>query len=323
MPVYNGEAYLREAIDSIVNQTYTDFEFLIINDGSTDGTESIILSYADARIRYEKNETNLKLIATLNKGIELAKGKYIVRMDADDISAPDRIEKQVAFMEANPQVGLCGTWFESFGDEIKYVSRYKEKHDEIVFKMLYQCHFCHPTLIIRKAVFKDLEIPFDKNFIHAEDYEFYFRISEKWKLYNLQESLLKYRIHNQSVSRQNEKVQKANALRVRKKFFLQLSTNCSEEELEAFKELNYQNYDRIVLTPEQVKNMLESLLLGNRKVHYINISYFEQQLKTLWLNYCYHKSSLRTYRTSRLLFEQNLLKTVSKPKWFLKSLLHS
>ena len=115
MPVYNGEMYLREAIDSILHQTFTDFEFLIINDGSTDNSETIILSYDDSRIRYEKNDSNLKLIATLNKGIELAKGKYIVRMDADDISIPDRIEKQVAFLEKNPDVGICGSWFTAFG----------------------------------------------------------------------------------------------------------------------------------------------------------------------------------------------------------------
>ena len=101
MAVYNGEKYLLEAIESILNQTYTNFEFLIINDGSTDSTEEIILSYSDQRIRYIKNEQNLKLIASLNKGLDLAKGKYIARMDADDISLPDRLEKQVNFLERN------------------------------------------------------------------------------------------------------------------------------------------------------------------------------------------------------------------------------
>src|ERR1017187_7276972 len=116
MPVYNAAPFLREAIDSILNQTFKNFELLIINDGSTDNCEEIILTYKDPRIRYIKNETNIKLISTLNKGIKLSKGKYIVRMDADDISFPDRIEKQVNYMETNPAIALCGTWFSSFGD---------------------------------------------------------------------------------------------------------------------------------------------------------------------------------------------------------------
>src|SRR5215472_9201923 len=99
MPVYNGEKHLREAIDSILSQTFRDFEFLIINDGSTDGSVEIIASYRDPRILLVHNEKNLGLIATLNRGMDLARGEYITRMDCDDISLPRRLEKQVAFME--------------------------------------------------------------------------------------------------------------------------------------------------------------------------------------------------------------------------------
>ena len=110
MPVYNGEKYLRPAIESILNQTFSDFEFLIINDGSTDNSESIILSYKDERIRYVKNENNLKLIKTLNKGIDLARGKYIARMDADDISLPTRLEREIEYMESHPECGLVSVF---------------------------------------------------------------------------------------------------------------------------------------------------------------------------------------------------------------------
>ena len=152
MPVYNAAPYLREAIDSILNQTYSDFEFLIINDGSTDETESIINSYNDPRIVYLKNETNIKLISTLNKGIELAKGKYIVRMDGDDISLPTRIELQVQFMENNESVGLGGTFIRSFGGAIEGKVGYSTTHEEIKFKLLFDTHFPHPTAIIRKQI---------------------------------------------------------------------------------------------------------------------------------------------------------------------------
>src|SRR5690606_13489679 len=109
LPAYNAELYIKEAIDSVLAQTFTNFELIILNDGSTDKTEEIILSYQDSRIVYVKNEHNLGLIGTLNKGMALAKGKYIARMDADDICFPERFEKQVAFLEKNKEYIICGT----------------------------------------------------------------------------------------------------------------------------------------------------------------------------------------------------------------------
>ena len=156
MPVYNGEKYLCEAIDSILNQTYTDFEFIILNDGSTDKTEEIILSYDDPRIVYVKNETNLQIVKTLNKGIALAKGKYIARMDADDISLPERFEKQLKFMEQYPSIDVCGTWMRII-DKPKQVWTYPEKHEEIKAQLLFNTPLSHPTLIIKKSFFNDFK----------------------------------------------------------------------------------------------------------------------------------------------------------------------
>ena len=115
MPVYNCENYLHEAIKSILEQTYTDFEFIIINDGSEDNSEDIILSYADPRIIYIKNDKNMKIVKTLNKGISLSRGKYIARMDADDICYRDRLEKQLSFMEKHKDIDLCGSYAQNFG----------------------------------------------------------------------------------------------------------------------------------------------------------------------------------------------------------------
>ncbi|MFT5919102.1 MAG: glycosyltransferase involved in cell wall biosynthesis, partial [Granulosicoccus sp.] len=137
LPVYNAEKFLEQAIRSVLDQTFTEFEFLIINDGSTDRSEEIIVSFNDSRIRYIKNETNLKLIKTLNKGIEFASGKYIARMDADDISLPTRFEQQVALLEKQPEIGVCGTnciIFTTKGEESP--SQYASDNDEIKFNML-------------------------------------------------------------------------------------------------------------------------------------------------------------------------------------------
>ena len=115
MTVHNGEKHLSEAIDGILNQTFKDFEFLVIDDGSTDGSADIIQSYKDVRIRFISNGKNLSVPVSLNMGLNLARGEYIARMDCDDISLPQRLEKQVQFMDANPEVGVCGTWLETFG----------------------------------------------------------------------------------------------------------------------------------------------------------------------------------------------------------------
>ena len=106
MPAYNAAKYIKEAIDSILAQTYRDFEFIIVNDGSTDNTKEIILSYSDPRIVYIENEQNSGICVTLNKGLDAAKGRYIVRMDSDDIALPQRLEVQVRYMDANPVVGV-------------------------------------------------------------------------------------------------------------------------------------------------------------------------------------------------------------------------
>lgn len=322
MPVYNGEKYLKEAIDSILNQTFADFEFLIINDGSTDTTEQIILSYEDARIRYAKNETNLKLIATLNKGIKLCKGKYIVRMDADDISALDRIEKQVEFMEKHPDVGLCGTWFERFDETGKKgAAKYAPDHDVICYKHLYQIHLSHGTAIFRKSILDKLNFRFDKEYAHAEDYDLFTRMALETKLANLPFVGYAVRHHQNEVSVKFGNIQRANSLRVRKRLFDLLDTESDEKVLIAFEELNHQNYRSIDLSDEQTQKMLESLILGNRNTNYIQTDYFESQIKTLWLNYCYHKASFKTYKKSSILFDENSVKQVSKTKWLIKSML--
>src|SRR5258707_849690 len=110
MSVYNGEKYLGEAVDSILAQTFTDFEFIIIDDGSEDRSPELIEAYVDSRISFLRNEKNVGLTRSLNKGLQVASGEYIARMDCDDVSLPDRFAKQVAFMDANSGVGACGTW---------------------------------------------------------------------------------------------------------------------------------------------------------------------------------------------------------------------
>lgn len=210
MPVYNGEKYLRDAIDSILNQTYKDYEFIIINDGSTDKTEDIILSYHDSRIVYLKNEVNSKIVVTLNKGLDYASGEYIVRMDADDISMPERIEKQVQYMDKHSDIAVLGTAIKIFGDNTsEQVRTFSTKPHVLKVDLLFASCIAHPTVIMRKKILDQLGLRYDENFVGIEDYHLWWNIADKGNITTLLEPLLYYRIHpNQSTQQYTDKSRK-------------------------------------------------------------------------------------------------------------------
>lgn len=209
MPVYNGDKYLIEAIDSILNQTFIDFELLIINDGSSDNTENIIKSYHDKRIVHIKNEQNLGLIKTLNKGLDFARGEFIARMDADDISLPERFAKQVALFESNPEIGVCATLFTLFGENNEdRVIEHPEHNDSIKIGLLTSCFIGHPTVMMRKKAIENYR--YDINYQATEDFELWTRLVRVTKFYNIQESLLKYRFHSSNISVLESSVQVTN-----------------------------------------------------------------------------------------------------------------
>jgi glycosyltransferase involved in cell wall biosynthesis len=199
MSVHNGSTFLEESIDSMLNQSFTDFELIIINDSSTDRSKTIIQSYDDKRIVYLENEQNLGLAASLNKGIEVATGKYIARMDGDDISLPERLEKQVRFLEKNTNVGVVGTYAEIFGDHAG-LRKHSEKNNELKVRTLFSCQFCHPTVMIRKEVLDTNGLNYNDQFSTAQDYELWSRMLEYTDFATFPEVLLKYRTHKKQVS---------------------------------------------------------------------------------------------------------------------------
>lgn len=204
MPVFNGEKYVGEAIESILNQTFSDFEFLIINDGSSDKSVEIIESYNDPRIRFIENDGNIGLIASLNKGISLARGGYVARMDCDDISMPERLAKQAAFLDANSSCAVvavrsvfiddngneCGFW----DDDRKFTS-----NREIIRRLPRANCIAHPGVMIRKSVLAAYR--YDPRQLHSEDYDLWLRLSaDGVRIEKIDETLLKYRLTSQSVT---------------------------------------------------------------------------------------------------------------------------
>lgn len=208
MPVYNGEKHLREAIKSVLNQTFADFEFIIINDGSIDNTENIIQEYSqkDKRIRCVKNITNLGLVPTLNKGLNMATGKYIARMDADDICHQGRFQKQIDFMENNPAIMICGTSYKSFGVKNK-IHILPNNHEAIKVGLLFGSCICHPSVILRKNFVADSNFRYIENTWPAEDYKAWCDSVKICKMYNLPDILLCYREHETQISTENSQWQ--------------------------------------------------------------------------------------------------------------------
>jgi len=206
MPVYNCAKYLRQAIDSILAQTFTNFEFLIIDDGSSDGSVEIINSYQDPRIRFIRNEHNLGYIPRLNNGIDLAAGEYLARMDADDISLPQRLERQAAFMDAHPEIAACGTWAQDIdADGRVLATNEKPSGEQLGYEFWRPSPLYHPSAMIRLSQLGEMR--YDSAFLFSEDYELWLRLRARYRIDNVPECLLLYRVHEQSVSRKNAEAQ--------------------------------------------------------------------------------------------------------------------
>jgi glycosyltransferase involved in cell wall biosynthesis len=200
MTVFNGEAYIREAMDSILEQTYANLEFLIVNDCSTDGTVDIVRSYTDPRIRLLENETNQGICLSRNKAFLVAKGKYIATLDSDDISTPDRLQRQVDYLESHPGVAVCGTFFQVMDKSGKLGAKFSMpiRANSIRANLLLWNCMCNSTIMVRREV--ALEVPFDRDYELAEDYEVWYRISQRYDLHNLPFYSCHYRVHPGSVS---------------------------------------------------------------------------------------------------------------------------
>jgi glycosyltransferase involved in cell wall biosynthesis len=232
MPVFNGESYLRPAIESMLGQTFGDFEFLIIDDGSTDGSLDICRSYRDERIRLLENGRNLGLIATLNRGLDRARGEYIARMDCDDVSFPRRLERQLAFLEQHPDVGLCGTWYERVSDQASVVMKPPGEDSAIRFLLVFDSVFAHNTIVFRRSVLERHQIRYDPDYPYAEDYELWTRCARYTRLANLPEVHLLYRYHPENTSRRYRGEQVRTADRVRSRYLDELGIRMEQDDLD-------------------------------------------------------------------------------------------
>lgn len=280
MPVYNAENFLEESVNSILNQTFKDFELLLLEDGSKDSSLALAnkLAEKDSRIKVVPSEVNLGIVKTLNRGIEISRGEYLARMDADDISLPERFMEQVQYLDANKDIAVCGTWVETFGNHNGNIWRLPSDPDTVKVTMLFYGVLCHPSVMIRKEmVFDKLKLRYEG--YHAEDYVLWVSVAKHAKLVNIPKVLIKYRTHDSSLMSTFGKENLEVADNVRKMQLKEIGIDPSDDEFLIHKTItswNFQNSSKYII---EVRNWFLKILNANK-----NTSYYNQEALALFLN---------------------------------------
>lgn len=283
MPVYNSAKYLHETIDSVLTQTYSDFELIILNDKSTDNSKNIIEDYIkkDNRIVFVDKDENVGPAHLRNEGFERAQGEYIALMDSDDISLPTRFEKQVTLLDTKPEIGVCGTWFTFFGGKKNKTVTQPELHEAIKVSFLSSCSIGNPTVMLRKSVLKNFR--FNSEFVPVEDYDLWSRMITDTQFYILQESLLKYRQHTQNISKTKIENVNRSVKKVKTNWLLQFGIETENPENEMY--LNALTLKK-GLHPEEIKKVISAaryLNEQNQKFRNFNSELLEKQTKSIVL----------------------------------------
>lgn len=304
MTVFNGELYLREAIDSILNQTYKNLELLIINDGSNDRSIEIINSYKDQRIRLINFEKNQGLITVLNIGINEAKGCYIARMDADDVAYPERIEKQVVFFKKNPKITICSTLINNNKRFKTYINS-PLNSNEIKARLLFDNIICHPTVMFKSNLLIRKSNYYKNDFPHAEDYALWLESINSENFHIIPETLLMYREHDYQISRTKRLIQIDSVAKAHQSIFNMLDISPTSEELSLHSKIFFIEYS---YNPDfflSVENWLLKLKQQNRKKNIFETTDFENIISWTWFEICTDFAS-KSFKTYKYFFKSNL-----------------
>lgn len=232
MAAYNAANFIEKSIESVLNQTFKDFELLIVNDGSTDNTVEIINHFQDERIRLISNENNRGLTYTRNVALKEAKGKYIAVLDSDDIALPNRLEKQYKILQENPDLGLCGSSaavMDKRGNLTGELLTVSTGRENIKTTLLFKNTFVNSSVMFKANIFK--EIGGYRDYAPAEDYDLFIRISYKCAVENLDEILVQYRIHDNNISKEKFETAKSQLKKIKENQLSKLQINASNNNL--------------------------------------------------------------------------------------------
>jgi glycosyltransferase involved in cell wall biosynthesis len=291
MLAYNSSKYITQSIKSILRQSYNDFEFLIVYDESVDNTFEIINEYAvnDARIKIIKNENSRGIVGAANTGLKYAAGEYVARLDSDDIALPDRLEKQIAFMEKNNEFGLLGGNYKLIDENnnfIKSIKRLNFLPDKIPSVLFFENYFVQSSVMIRKKVLDDIGF-YSEDIPSCEDYELWIRISEKYKTWNLPEVLVLYRIHDDSDTLRKVDIRKNMLYSIYTYQLRKFGVDYSKEELDLHIMIYNNNFIPQKEIIMEIKNWLIKLFEYNNIKNIYPKQNFNEVLSDKWFDICY------------------------------------
>ncbi len=311
MPTYNTSvSFLKEAVESIINQTFQDFEFIIIDDGSINDTPEYLRSLTDSRVRVIRNNENIGITKSLNIGFNKARGKYIARMDSDDISKLNRFEKQYLLMENNPDVIVCGSraaykkGFSSVYDESLFPKIVEDDMEIYRIRMLFSNPGpTHSTAFFRRDELVRHHIKYDERLVYAQDYGMWMKVSQYGRICILQEPLLYFRHHENQISEIHREEQIRCDKITQKKLLLQLVDSLTEKELDIHYRYSTRYYHDVIMTDE-VKDWYLKLIKANKRKGIYNKSKFNRYVYQIM----YHNINLTwnndmtKYEKLRILF---------------------
>lgn len=311
MPVFNGEPFLRETIDSVLSQTFYDFILLIINDGSTDNTRDIVLSYQDDRIRLVDNEHNMGLVDTLNKGIGLTETEYLARLDADDLWEETKLEKQISLLDSRPDVGLCGTSIHKFG-LINGDMIFPINNDGLKVGFLFYCMMSHPSVVYRMSMLRKTGLLYKKEAFPAEDYKMWIDILQVSQIYNIPEPLVMYRQHENQICQEKKEVQRTKTEEVQTELFLRFFPDATTSDLDFYL---HSYLDAKIESSNDYKQStlwINRVLNANKRSQYANPHLLKGSLYK-FLNANYKKYLYHKYFISRSF--KNYLRYICSLEW--------
>ena len=288
MPAYNAERHIRQAIQSILNQSYKHFELIIINDGSSDNTKAIIKSYSDNRIRFFENEKNSGIVYCRNKGLKLAKGEFIGMFDADDVAHQEKFSMQVSFLEENKDFGMVGSWAKFIDEDGKKLSgswKLKASPAMIPAIMLFKNYFLQSAVLYRQECIR--KFSFKEGFDILEDYIIWLEIIQEYKAWNLQKYLVDYRIHSEGVTKKHSKEKLEKEKKVFRIQLMELGIDATEAELELHIVIRNDQSISSIYTLKSIEKWLLKIIESNKALGVYNSKLLARTVFNRWLKVCY------------------------------------
>lgn len=286
MAVHNGVNYLGQAMDSILGQSFTDFEFLIIDDASSDGSQDLVRRYRDPRIRLIHNKRQVGLTRSLIAGWEASEAKYIARMDHDDVSFPGRFAAQVDFLETHPEVDVLGTSARTLGNTPEQTWRYPARDEEIRCEFVFNSAIVHSSVMLRRDTFDRHGLCYDPEVERAQDYEFWTRASPFVRFANLSKILVFYRIHPEQIGTMKARDQQAMADNIRLRQLAKLGIEPNDHERELHNSIAKSQFLDSSVEFAEVENWFLKLIQANNKTNYLPKVEFGKSLERRWWAVC-------------------------------------